>query len=380
MPITRVCSSCFDDLDLRVWIRDCDGPRGCHACGRHDSPTCRLIDICRYIEFCLRQYWSFAVDHLPYESAEGGYQGATWTTIELLQDEVELSLPRDTNDDLLDALLDCLPDDLWCEYDWLTLDHDVALKTSWDRFCATVKHKRRFFFHSTGSDDRDSYTPASLLNEIAVISQNLGLIRTLSTGTALWRARPDLPTGKRGKASDFGPPPPEYALQSNRMNPPGIPMLYLASTARTALRETRVEVSRVGKWLTARPLRILDLRRLPKVPGLFSTMERNDRLALLFLHEFADDIMTPVERDNRVHVDYLPSQVVTEYLRDFAFDGGKIEGIAYESTVTPRGWNVALFAGPTDLGLDSPEWGEPTTPWLNFECSVCKMNKSSEAD
>lgn len=378
MAIIRVCSSCFEDSDLRSWIRNCGGPRGCHACGRSDSPTCRLSDVCNFIESCLRQYWSLAVDDLPYDSGEGGYQAVTWSTLELLLDQVELSLPRDTDDRLLDALLDCLPDELWCEYDWLTLDHDVALKTSWDRFCTTIKHKRRFFFHSTGRDDSDSYTPASLLNEIASISQHLGLIRTIKTGTGLWRARPDLPTGKRGQASDFGPPPPEYALQSNRMNPPGIPMLYLASTAKTALKETRVEVSRVGKWVTARPLRILDLRHLPQIRGLFSGMERHDRLALLFLHGFASDIMTPVERDNRVHVDYLPSQVVTEYLRDFEFEDGRIDGIAYKSTVSKNGWNVALFAGPIDLGLASPEWGTPPPPWLNFQLSVRKSIRPSE--
>lgn len=367
MAIERVCSSCFGDDDLRSWVRDVAGPRGCDACGKFDSPTCKLEDVCEYIETCLKKYWGFAVDQLPYESAEGGYLGTTWTTYELLREEVWISLPRDKKDTLFHEILGGLTDETWCEYDWLTLDHDIALRSSWERFCETVKHKRRFFFHADGTDDRDSFTPSSLLDVIARISQNMGLVRELPEGTRLWRARPDIKKGRKVTAADFGPPPVEFALQSNRMNPPGIPMLYLASTARTALLETRATESRVGKWSTLRPLRILDLRRLPERLGYFSDVERNHRLALRFLHQFADDIMTPVARDQRVHIDYLPSQVVTEFIRDYVFDGGKVEGIAYGSTVYQRGWNVALFTTPEELGLAKPEWGQTPAQALGFD-------------
>lgn len=370
MTIERVCSSCFDDADLRSWVRDAGGPRGCDACGKFDSPTCKLEDICEYIETSLKKYWGFAVDQLPYESAEGGYLGTTWTTYELLVEEVGLYLPRDKKNRLFHAILGELTDETWCEYDWLTLDHDVALRTSWERFCETVKHKRRFFFHTDGTDDRDSYTASSLLQTIARISQGMGLVRDLAKGTRLWRARPDIPKGRKVQAADFGPPPVQFALQSNRMNPPGIPMLYLASTARTALAETRAKEARVGRWRTSRPVRILDLRRLPDSHGYFADVERNERLALRFLHHFADDIMTPVARDQRVHVDYLPSQVVTEFLRDYGFEDGKVEGIAYGSTVRPAGWNVALFLGPVELGLEAPEWGPAVAPALEFDKST----------
>jgi hypothetical protein len=267
-------------------------------------------------------------------------------------------------------LLGGLTEETWCEYDWLTLDDDVALGTSWERFCETVKHKRRFFFQSDGMDDRDSFTPASLLKTIAHICERLGLVREIATGRKLWRARTDLGRGTKANANDFGPPPKELALQSNRMNPPGIPMLYLASTTRTALKETRSRRAHVGQWRTLRPLRILDLRRLPSVPGYFSDADRTDRLALRFLHQFAHNIMTPVARDQRVHVDYLPSQVVTEFFRDFEFEGGTLDGIGYGSTVWPTGWNVALFASQLDLGLVQPEWGPPPTPWLRFQHSM----------
>ena len=370
MSMQKVCSSCFADIDLRAWIRGNNGPRGCDFCRKFDSPTCKLEDVCEHIESCLQKYWGFAVNQLPYESAEGGYLGTTWTTYELLADEVGLALPRDNDNRLFHAIVWELTEEAWCEYDWLSLDHDVALRSSWDRFCKTVKHKRRFFFHSDGTDDRDSYTAASLLNSIAGISQRMGLIRELSVGTRLWRARPDIDRWKRSTPADFGPPPATHALQSNRMNPPGIPMLYLASTTKTALKETRATESRLGQWEVCRPLRILDLRRLPQTPGLFSNAERDHRLALRFLHRFAEDIMTPVARDQRVHIDYLPSQVVTEFIRDYPFEGGTVEGVAYGSTVHPSGWNVALFASPVELGLEKPKWGKQPEPVLKFQKAI----------
>ena len=233
-----------------------------------------------------------------------------------------------------------------------------------------MKYRRRFFFHADGTDDRDSYTPTSLLHAIAGISQSIGLIRELAPGTRLWRARPDIARGRRVAAADFGPPPNKVALQSNRMNPPGIPMLYLASSAHTALEETREKEARIGKWQVLRPLRVLDLRHLPRVPGLFSDAERDYRLALSFLIDFANDIMTPVARDQRVHVDYLPSQVVTEFVRDYVFNDGKVDGIAYGSSVHRNGWNVALFTGPVELGLEDPEWGQAPQPCLRFERAI----------
>ncbi len=370
MTTQYVCSSCFGDTDLKAWIRRAGQRRGCDYCARYDSPTCDLDNLCRHIEDCLKKWYSFAVDELPYESAEGGYIGTTWTTYEILVEEVGLDLPRDRKDRLFQDILWRLTDETWCEYDWLSLDYDDALRTSWDSFCQTVKHRRRFFFHATGTDDRDSYTPASLLEAIVGISERMGLVRELTAGTRLWRARPDIARGRKVGASDFGAPPEQFALQSNRMNPPGIPMLYLASTAKTALLETRANESRIGQWVAERALRILDLRELPGVPGIFSDGDRRQRLALNFLHDFADDIMIPVDRDQRVHVDYLPSQVVTEYVRDHEFRDGKVDGIAYGSTVHRGGWNVAMFLSPVDLGLEEPVWGKAPAPSLKFDRAI----------
>lgn len=341
------------------------------------------------MEECLAKFWGSAVEQLPYESAEGGYQGQTWETEELLFDEVGLSLPRDDDVSLQKAIREQLSVDVWCDYDWLRLDEDQALRSGWKAFCNTVKHERRFFFHQRGGDpdDIDSYSAESLLKTIASLSESLNLIRPLPKGTRLWRARTDIPKGAAGKMEDFGPPPKQYALQSNRMNPPGIPMMYAASTRITAVKETRATQARVGLWKTLRNLRVLDLRKLPPVPGVFSSADRRETLGISFLRDFAADIVKPVARDERHHVDYLPSQVVSEFLKDYEFAGGPIDGVAYESTIHKQGWNIALFIVESALcdssGRSISSGSEvehavralmdkyaPANPWLQFVKSV----------
>ena len=343
--IDLVCSACVGDPDVKGWIREQGGPRGCDACGGYDSPTVELDELCKYLEECLSSFWGFADDQLPYESAEGGYQGTTWMTSELVFEDVGLELPRDHNDRLYYALSLGLDDRLWCDYDWLRLDDDVALRMSWETFCETIKYKRRFFFHERGGrkDDPDSFSHVGLLKAISRLCDELGLVTDLPAGTVLYRARAKIPRGTPLGAAIFGPPPPEFALQTNRMNPPGIPMFYGTEAARTAVREIRRRSAKVGKFRLNRPLRILDLARLPEIPGIWANPDRRRRLGLRFLHEFTDAIMQPVAGNDRANVDYIPSQVVTEYFRDFAFAGGKLDGIRFPSTLDPRGRNVVLF-------------------------------------
>ncbi|CUJ42726.1 HEPN-associated N-terminal domain-containing protein [Achromobacter aegrifaciens] len=361
----NVCAACFDDKDLRSWIRAHNGPRGCWACAQRDAPTAPLDNIQTRILECAQRYYGRAVDQMYYNSREGGYIGEHWDSYDLMQ-MLDIALPRDDGS-LFDAIVDALGQEPWCHYDVGTLDLDNALRSSWKSFCQTIKHKRRFFFHSTGEDSRDTWTPLSLLRHIADHCEQIGLIRDIPPRTRLWRARPDLQKGKRARAADFGPPPSEYALQSNRMNPPGISMLYAASSIKTALHETRTTSARLGLWRVAESLRVLDLRALPPVPGMFSDTSRTARHALRFLHSFSNDIMQPVERSQRVNVDYLPSQVVTEFIRDYPFQDGAIDGIAYPSSVTKAGWNVALFLEPANLGLEPPEYWEAATISLSFE-------------
>jgi hypothetical protein len=325
-----------------------------------------LEDVADFIEGRMDEFYGKAVEQLPYESREGGYQAGWHTdTEDLLFGKIGLDLPKDLDGTLAQALIDEIGDDEWCDYDWLTLGLDQSLKSGWLDFCANVKHTRRFFFHKLGGDDSghpDDRSFFTLLFDIAKLADDLGLIKIVPAGYSLYRARPRVnPSVKHRKAKELGPPPEDSATQTNRMNPPGIPMFYGAETATVATAETRNSLISLGRFKTTRAIQILDLAALPKMPGFFSTASQRERLGLSFLREFSKLISEPVARDDRTHVDYIPTQVYTEFLRDFRFKRGAIDGIRYNTATGLAGANVVLFAtseNVQDKGAppDSSQW------------------------
>lgn len=357
----RVCSGCVGDRDIKRWIAGTNGSRGCDYCGGYTSPTVPLNDLCEYLESGLGRYYGVAVDQLPWNGREGGYQGRTWSTDELLFDRVGLDLPRDYEGRLQQAISWGLSDEIWCDYDWMRLDEDKAMQMAWNGFCDLVKHQRRFFFHHMGGDreDLDSFSSLDILGAVAHLVETSGMVRVQAPGLRLYRARPNF--AKRSPtAGDFGPPP-RNVCQSNRMNPAGVPMFYGALDPRTAVKEVREATSRVGYFITEKPLTILDLTKVPPIPGFFSDTSRNRRLHLQFIHYFIHDIMQPVARDDRIHTDYVPSQVVTEFLREHKFETGSLDGIMYGSVAAPGKRNLVLFLET----LEPPRkiWGNtPTLP------------------
>ena len=70
---------------------------------------------------------------------------------------------------------------------------------------------------------------------------------------------------------------------------------------------------------------------------------------MIALHAFACEITQPVDGTDRVHIDYIPSQVVTEFIRGQNFPGGKLHGIRYPSAEDVSGRNIVLFATQRDL-------------------------------
>jgi len=317
-------------------------------------------------------FYGRAVEQLPYESSEGGYQGWHTDTEDLLLGTIGLALPRDDDSSLQEAILGEIGDDAWCDYDWLVLEIDESLHFNWQRFCDTVKHSRRFFFQQIGGEDRhdpDERPLQRFLLDLGNLIDDLGLTRARPKGYTLYRARGRKPGVKFKTAAELGPPPAKVATQSNRMNPPGIPMFYAAESQPLACAEGRQSLLSIGRFATERPLRLLDLATLPAIPGFFSRATRRELQDLKFLHAFADLIAEPIVGDDRTHIDYIPTQVLTEFLRDFHFSEGPIDGVRYRSATGTPGANVVLFAGQADV-CDAPvppsSKDKRSMPWLRL--------------
>ena len=97
-------------------------------------------------------------------------------------------------------------------------------------------------------------------------------------------------------------------------------MFYVALDRETALAETYVRhdgnpaEASIAMFRLMEDLNVLDLVNLPHVPSIFNSNKANlYRAALGFLYEFRDDLTQPIEKDGREHIEYVPSQVVTEF-------------------------------------------------------------------
>lgn len=96
--------------------------------------------------------------------------------------------------------------------------------------------------------------------------------------------------------------------------------------------DCRETANKPGDYTVGKFTMILDLPNLPRVPTILhelpDSLEYDPRPRLIFLHEISREMSRPIARDDRVHVEYVPTQVVTEYLRTVTtIDGRRIDGI-----------------------------------------------------
>ena len=358
-----VCIFCMEDDGLRGFIEREAYAKACTFCGAEstDPIAVPLSEILPYISECLSCEYDAAEEWLPYESAEGGYIGQVLTTRDLLEEHLGGDLPNDDDGILMDALCNGLEEGrIWCEKDYFSLRHDAKLNFSWDAFCELIKHRCRYFFLREALDDQELYSPLALLNELKYWCEQFGLIKTLQAGQTLYRARFQKPRETLKTAVQLGPPPQEKATMANRMSPPGIVMFYFSEEAETALRETAKEGKEgkgryvIGKFRTLRDVKILDLAEIPLTPSIFEpipeSLEYNPRPPLIFLNYFTDELSRPIVRDQSIHIEYIPTQVITEYFRtEFTYDSEPISGIRYPSARHRGGCSLALFATQDNL-------------------------------
>lgn len=137
--------------------------------------------------------------------------------------------------------------------------------------------------------------------------------------------------------------PPKEVVSHGRANPAGIPYLYIASDALTAIAEIRPHTGdqiTVAEILISANLRLADLRH-PKKTVSPIPLQDETQIAMLrtdinFLEKLGDELKRPVSKRAAAY-EYVPSQYLCELIKDFGFDG-----VVYSSSVG-NGVNLALF-------------------------------------
>lgn len=375
-PGRYVCVRCVPDKFLKRLICQNIQQQRCDYCDSEKSrhiaaPVSVLMEP---IVFAFKRHFSDPVHGGCFNDREASDFIRHLSTGEALQ---ELLPEWDDDDNSLNLLLNhiakAFQNGLWIKAPngmYMSEHEHEALTWSWEAFARMIKHEQRFFFHVPNQDrSAQSYIPPSeMLPTLGSLVNRLGLITEVNVGTQLFRARiRDTDADWPLDAEQLGAPPPQIA-NAGRMNPAGISYLYMALEKATAIAET---VSRppntviVGCWTIEKSMMVIDLTRLPAVPSIFDEAAQREREELLFLNEFVLNIQKSIQKNNNEHIEYLPSQVVSEYFSQIfrTKNNVRIDGLKYQSAVRPAGINLVFF----------PERGRHKDRFSSFKLNGCEQ-------
>jgi len=350
----NVCTDCFSDTAIKKYINENANARKCDFCDRASKKNIAapLDDVMGVIMSGIAYEWNNPDNEgISYESAEGGYQAALTSFDELIRyyDMIE-------NEKVTETILKNVTDDAWVERDFYIGSEGQRFKWAWDAFCHEVTYKKRFLFlHQDHKEEYSSpeISPAKFLYELADYKNRkldtVTLIKVVQSGTSIYRVRAG--KEKYNTAKELGPPPHEHASQTNRMSPAGIPMFYGAFDANTSVKETydpkrgKKKYISIGEFHPIRDLYFLDLGSLPAIPSVFDADGRHLIQPLLFFHGFATDIAKPISRNGKEHIEYVPTQIVTEFFKHiYKTSGGqRLDGIIYKSSKKEDSESCVIF-------------------------------------
>ena len=363
-----VCQACLTDRCLAEIVNAASEDVCCSYCG--STRAAEISVLIDEIIDAIREDFDDPADELPYDSKEGGWQGTVYDNDEIL-DQLD---PWTDRNDLVEDVAAALSERQWCRKDYFGLDKFEVLNFGWEGFKQQVIHRTIYLFMvtKTGSryDDRGSIQPARMLERLGRLFVEYRMFRTIDAGKEFVRARVTNRSERPSTAKELGTPDERSARYSNRMSPAGVPMFYAALDRKTAIAETFDSTSSdlnefaisLATFRTSRSLVLLDLVNLPSRPSCFDREKRHTIKIIRFLWNMRDDLIKPIDKDGREHVEDVPTQVITEYVRHQIKYGDqrkvRIDGIIYPSTKDRLGTSVVIFAEAKNCGPCNDRKGE----------------------
>ncbi|MDL2219459.1 RES domain-containing protein, partial [Ruminococcaceae bacterium OttesenSCG-928-O06] len=302
---TVVCHGCATDYALQNFIKENGHLATCDYCGSRRK-CIGLEELMEPIMNGIRFEYTDAANELAYEGREGGYQGTVYDSDELIKDVLYKELGIE-DDRLLDDISSLMDDVAWCERDYYWGREEDNAYYTWEDFCTLVKTKVRYVFYKVSDDllTGSEPQPSEILEIIGSYVRKSNLIKELNGKTTkLYRARTHKDEGGLKGAHEYFPPLPKQT-KPYRMNPEGIPMLYLTYKPETAVREVyskKAKYASVARYKLLRNFRVVDFTKPTNVqfPSLFDDERRGRRAAMAFLRRFSEDISKPDARNKAV--------------------------------------------------------------------------------
>jgi len=382
---TFICSKHIKDKEIKKFISDNGAIQLCKYC-KKEKHSVSISDLANYIEECIEiEYDDPYSRGAPYNKEAEYYEDrfpgvSVYETTEILEDEIEV-------DDwqVIEDLSYNFGNGYWAEIDgiWGPTKSEY-MKGGWESFKKILKHKIRFLFFSDSlkSDFDDEYgeslNPYFVLDEVGKGIKSLNLFRNFPKGKLrVFRGRQHKSSEILNTAHQLGSPPPNIA-KANRMSPAGISMFYGAFDVETCEKEIEDvtwsdSTITTGKFKNLKPLTLIDFTKINSIPSLFDEANRHNRAIARFLKSFIRDLSVPVKPDDSVHIDYIPTQVVTEYLRVIVGRANQVDGIIYNSVKNPNNKCVVLFVENneiTDLIKEEPDKSVTALLGLSDDCTI----------
>ncbi|MFS3038411.1 HEPN-associated N-terminal domain-containing protein [Bacteroides nordii] len=359
-----ICASHFDDIYLKEYIKEFSSLGICDYCGKSKL----VVDLRDFIEYVAgkitEHFTNFDNGDLPLangffddddESIPGLQRVGCFvapSSAETFESTKELLFDIDLisdNEDLNNDIEDCFMWDEWIQASPFVLTKRQELSFMWETFSRMVKHEQRFTFFKREEFTKDSFSEDNglmdILSELGEKITKHKLYKTLNKDEILYRCR-FIGEGEVVDTFEKITSPPDNIAKQSRMSPAGISMFYGAFDKETAILESSplgdgLGTHIVGKFAIKKELRLLDLTSLP-IQSFWIT---NDWEEIAFLHSFNREITKPIDRNGSIHIEYIPSQVFTEYLRYIykTSDGFNINGIIYGSSLSRKEKNIVLF-------------------------------------
>lgn len=329
-----VCSNCLQDTNL---ISNLDGKFEKAICS-----FCNTLAETTEIEYLFVEIqdaivaigWVFALDEGSFCTEDGGYQHDTYELKDIAKTLCEGA--GINNDDILELIYECFSDELIIDKPYGQDYLDEPYQNDWESFKKLAKHYKRFtclMSHHTAIK--------RFKNLMQYISENS--LMNLSSSCVLFRGRVFEHDNICTDPKFYLPPPVEYTKNS-RMTPKGISCLYCSSNICTAISEIYRKNLKVVGVVRIRPkteIKIIDFVGV-NLPSPFDKSNRHYMKSIDFLKSFINEISTPITIDDQEHLEYIPTQIIFEYL-SFEFKRQGISGIRYSSSKIPGGVNYAFF-------------------------------------
>jgi len=359
-----VCSKHFADYAIRGFIESHGGGGQCSYCKEDKENGTKERRVLSFDDLLALVVKGFGNEYgdpnngiIRYDGETGQWDGRIYHTSDLVSEHIELVNEED-DQEILEDISNCIITDIWCQRHPYMPSENEELSFDWDFFCQFLKHRVRYVFYKHSEKIDKEYkqvSPSYILGEIGKFINGLELFyNTRKDGglfdiIELYRARQHKRKEKISRACQIGTAP-ESKATANRFSAAGIPMFYGTSDKKTAVLETRNKKKKneyisVGKFKNTRELNLIDLTRVPNI-SIFDLEKSEFYNTSFFLKHFIIKIAEPIIKDGREHFEYVPTQVVTEYLRHLfpAQFKKKVDGIRYKSSIDNSKICYVIFA------------------------------------